>query len=207
MKSENTIVKFAIFILFFTMVALILVSGTYARYVSTSYGSDTATVAKWVFNVTDKNGNKVNVAGTTAKELEFDIFSTLSGDTSDSIKKVDGSLIAPGTTGSFTVALENASEVKAEFKTKYEVTNASNVPLEYSLDKQSWSSSIADICDSDFTEIGIGATANTKTIYWRWAFTDAQDEDRDTTDTALAVNTTLPTVTVKATIDVQQVDQ
>lgn len=209
MKKNNGLTKLTVFVLLLTIVAISLVSGTYAKYTSTAAGSDTATVAKWAFNVTDETG-AVNIAGTTEKELTFDIFSTLTGETN--VAKTDGSLIAPGTTGSFSFELENVSEVNAQYKVEYSIPtdgNVSNVPVEFSTDNATWSSDINSVAQA-FTAIDMGETLETTPIYWRWAFTDDTSEDataaRDAADTALGVMETLPKVTVNAKITVEQVD-
>ena len=206
-KNDNRLVKFTAFVLLLTIIAVSLVSGTFAKYTSKANGSDTATVAKWSFNVTDSAGTTTDVAGTEVKTLTFDIFSTLANETN--VAKTDGTLIAPGTTGSFKFDVENASQVTAKYKVDYTIVNEKNVPLEFTTtpdDEDSWSSDIASI-NQAFENIAIGATDETTVIHWRWAFTDASDmETRDNADTALGVMGTLPTVTVTATISVEQVD-
>ena len=193
MQKDNRIVLVAILVLLLTMVGLILVSGTYAKYVSSVTASDTATVAKWAFTVSGKDIH--------SKDITFDIFSTL--DDANNVSTGDGSIIAPGTSGSFKVDLTNSSQVNAEYKVVYKISNDQNIPLEFSTDKQTWNSSIA-VLNHDFSPIEMNQTLSTDTIYWRWAFTGD-----DTTDSKLgeeATKDTAPKVTVTAEIDVQQVD-
>ena len=45
MKKDNRTVKFAIIVLALTMIALILVAGTYAKYTSSGSGTDSVKVA------------------------------------------------------------------------------------------------------------------------------------------------------------------
>ena len=52
-SNDNNLTKAIIFILLISMIAMILVSGTYAKYTSSASGTATATVAKWAFNVND----------------------------------------------------------------------------------------------------------------------------------------------------------
>lgn len=202
MKNNKT-VKFMALVWFVTILAIILVSGTYAKYTTSATGSDTATVAKWSI----KLGNE-DIAKSTEKTFTIDLFSTITntdGSEEKNVKKTDGSLIAPGTMGSFTLlSLKNESEVNAKYNVTYTLANESGVPLEFTTNKDDESS-----WKSDFTAINVSneslatdATATTATVYWRWAFT--KDTARDTSDTTLG--TTTPTVTLTAKIDVEQAD-
>lgn len=202
MKNNKT-VKFMALVWFVTILAIILVSGTYAKYTTSATGSDTATVAKWSI----KLGNE-DIAKSTEKTFTIDLFSTITntdGSEEKNVKKTDGSLIAPGTMGSFTLlSLKNESEVNAKYNVTYTLANESGVPLEFTTNKDDESS-----WKSDFTAVNVSnealatdATATTATVYWRWAFT--KDTARDTSDTTLG--TTTPTVTLTAKIDVEQAD-
>ena len=202
MKNNKT-VKFMALVLFVTILAIILVSGTYAKYTTSATGSDTATVAKWSIKLGDED-----IAKSTEKTFAIDLFSTITntdGSEEKNVKKTDGSLIAPGTMGSFTLAsLKNESEVNAKYSVTYTLSNESGVPLEFTTNKDDESS-----WKSDFTAVNVSnealatdATATTATVYWRWAFT--KDTARDTSDTTLG--TTTPTVTLTAKIDVEQAD-
>ena len=202
MKNNKT-VKFMALVLFVTILAIILVSGTYAKYTTSATGSDTATVAKWSIKLGDED-----IAKSTEKTFTIDLFSTITntdGSEEKNVKKTDGTLIAPGTMGSFTLAsLKNESEVNAKYSVTYTLSNESGVPLEFTTNKDDESS-----WKSDFTAVNISnealatdATATTATVYWRWAFT--KDTARDTSDTTLG--TTTPTVTLTAKIDVEQAD-
>ncbi|MBR1802460.1 MAG: hypothetical protein IJ777_00560 [Clostridia bacterium] len=211
MKKSNSLIKFTTFVLLITIVAIVLVSGTYARYTSTASGTDTATVAKWSFKV-----GGTDIAGTTEKTgMTFDIFSTLKGADATTaeanVKTKDGSMIAPGTGGSFKIALENTSDVTAEYRVVYTIEkNTDNIPLEFSKDGSTWSKNISSITQ-DYTEIAIGAKADTTTVYWRWSFegsdsTDYKTTQTDETDTTLGIKGSAASVQVKATIEARQVD-
>lgn len=201
--KNNKLAKFMALVLLVTLLAVILVSGTYAKYTTSATGSDSATVAKWSIKLGDED-----IAKSTEKTFAIDLFSTITntdGTGEKNVKKTDGSLIAPGTMGSFTLAsLKNESEVNAKYSVTYTLTNESGVPLEFTTNKDDESS-----WKSDFTAINVSnealamdATATTATVYWRWAFT--KDTARDISDTTLG--TTTPTVTLTAKIDVEQAD-
>lgn len=202
MKNNKT-VKFMALVLFVTILAIILVSGTYAKYTTSATGSDTATVAKWSIKLGDED-----IAKSTEKTFAIDLFSTITntdGSEEKNVKKTDGSLIAPGTMGSFTLlSLKNESEVNAKYSVTYTLLNESGVPLEFTTnkdDESSWKSDITAVNISN-EALATDATATTATVYWRWAFT--KDTARDTSDTTLG--TTTPTVTLTAKIDVEQAD-
>ena len=119
-KSEK------IFIMLLLAIIAILcyfVSITYAKYTRKLSGNDTATVAK--FGVTAKDLNK-------EQNAEISLFNK---DTTSEESHVAADRIAPGTGGQFTTSLINNSEVdvKAVLTVK-ETANASNVPIEYSID-------------------------------------------------------------------------
>ena len=60
MKNDR-ITRFAILILALTMITLMIVSGTFAKYTSSATGSDTATVAKWSIKVGSGDGIEIAV--------------------------------------------------------------------------------------------------------------------------------------------------
>lgn len=194
-----------------TLLALFLVASTYAKYTSTVTVTSTAVVAKWSFKV-----NEREITGQEVTEIPIDLFETIKNAdmtetteaSNDSGVKQDGGTkkIAPGTGGEFALQIHNASDVVAEYKTEYTVSNTSNIPLQYSLDKKSWSQDIKSL-NGDFSEIDAGEETTTQTIYWKWGF-----EDNDTAvDTALGMKAAnagqeTPTITIKAKIIAQQKD-
>ena len=75
MKKENKLVKVIALVLFVSVIALILVAGTYAKYTSTATGSDTAVVAKWDIKA-GPEGNEVSITGDNAT-VAFNLFDTI----------------------------------------------------------------------------------------------------------------------------------
>ena len=210
MKKNRTL-RVSALLLALTLITTCLVGGTFAKYTSSTTGSDTATVAKWSFKV---NGAEFAVA--PEEELTFDLFKTiLDTGSAAEIDVKNGKLIAPGTSGSFDLKVTNDSEVNAKFTVALAETNASNVPLQYSVDNgTTWKDSIADLTMSGLTDqaIDMGAT-KTVTVLWRWVFEGttppgAHADQTDVTDTALgiAARTAAPTVTITATLTATQVD-
>ena len=202
-----------------SMIALLLVavlvtsysvSGTYAKYTSTFIGStDSARVAAWSFEVNDTDMTVAQNAFT------FDLFNTVK-DTKDGSTESDvattETIIAPGTTGSFDIKLENLSEVNAKYAINYTLTNA-NIPVEFSIgtvdEDTEWVSNIASL---NVSEVGINMNGTAViTVNWRWAFvgtesTNFTTSQTDATDTALGEKDTLDTISVQASIIVTQVD-
>ncbi len=173
----------AIFALLFAVVLTgSSVSGTYAKYVSEVKGtSDEARVAKWSF--------KVNNEETTAsKTFTFNLFDTIkdTGDAQEDDVK-SGKIIAPGTEGSFKLSLKNESEVNANIKIDYTVTNNNEIPIEFSTDKKNWKDTLDALPEE---EIAMESGTKDVTVYWRWTYDpssggDTRTSDTDETDTTL----------------------
>jgi hypothetical protein len=170
-----------------------------AKYTTNVSANDTASVAKWHFEVNDVNMTPAD--GEAA--MTFDLFKTImdtDGASAETDVKTD--LIAPGTSGKFDVKIENLSEVNAVYSLDYSIENTSNVPLQFSLDGADWKSDINDLDVSDVA-IAMGSGSDTVTVQWKWAF-----NGDDAADTALgiAAQTAAPTVKVTCAATFTQVD-
>ena len=189
-------------VLLVTLLAVILVSGTYAKYTTAVSAKDTATVARW--NIT-LNGEDISKG--TQKTLKLGLFDTINDtDFTSEESDVTAGKIAPGTTGQFEIAkLINNSDVNAQYKITYSIDNNNNIPLEFSKDKNAADSewkSLSDFSMNNFEALSKDSTegVSTGTIYWRWKF----ERNDDSADTDFGINT--PEVVVTATITVEQVD-
>lgn len=190
--KKNIAMRVASLILMCTIVTSCFVSSTFAKYTSSVSGSDSVTVAKWAIKVNGTDATQTQTA-------TFDLFSTIKDNdgTSEETDVASGK-IAPGTSGSFNLAIKNESEVTAKYNVGFEVEGAT-IPIEYSIDGgTTWKASLDNVAE---TQIAQGAIANV-TVKWRWAF--YVDSDHDTTDTAAGISA--PTITVTATITATQVD-
>lgn len=189
--KKNMIMRFASVLLVATLISTCAISGTFAKYTSNQTASDKATVAKWAFNVGDTD--------IASNAFTFNLFNTVKdedgGDEAD-ISNTNGSIIAPGTSGSFDLVLTNTSEVTAEYAIEYTVDNA-GVPILYRVDGGTWNTNIANVTAGTGTTLAPEATKTIK-IEWKWAFGETPD---DVTDTALGTAQTLaePSVTAKIT--------
>lgn len=200
--KNNKLAKFMALVLLVTLLAVILVSGTYAKYTTAVSAKDTATVARW--NIT-LNGEDISKG--TQKTLKLGLFDTINDtDFTSEESDVTAGKIAPGTTGQFEIAkLINNSDVNAQYKITYSIDNNNNIPLEFSKDKNAADSewkSLSEFSMNNFEALAKDSTegVSTGTIYWRWKF----ERNDDSADTDFGINT--PEVVVTATITVEQVD-
>lgn len=200
--KNNKLAKFMALVLLVTLLAVILVSGTYAKYTTAVSAKDTATVARW--NIT-LNGEDISKG--TQKTLKLGLFDTINDtDFTSEESDVTAGKIAPGTTGKFEIAkLINNSDVNAQYKITYSIDNNNNIPLEFSKDQNAADSewkSLSEFSMNDFVALAKDSTegVSTGTIYWRWKF----ERNDDSADTDFGINT--PEVVVTATITVEQVD-
>ena len=198
---KNRLFILGIFTVMVALVSLSLVSGTWAKYTSTVSGEDSANVAKWAFTVSDKSYGYGSTTAFTEK-FTFNLFNTIkdtdgSGETD--ISATDGSIIAPGTQGSFDLVLTNTSQVTAQYSVVFEVTNSQNIPVEFSTDGgTSWGTSLGNIAVSDDTKLAHTSGTDTITVQWRWVF--AGDH------TALGILGDAAEIKVSAAVTFTQVD-
>lgn len=204
--KKNRTMRAAALLLALTLITSCFVGGTFAKYVSEYTGTDTATVAKWAFEIND---------APMTNTFTFNLFETVAdvGGTTDDANVKDGKLIAPGTSGKFDIKLENLSDVDAEYKMDFEAyeTNG-NIPILYSLTGEvgTWKSDINQL-DFDFAanaDLVYNSGTATKTVYWKWDFgdSDAVNDAVNVADTTLGTFDGDVTVKVDVKVTVQQVD-
>lgn len=194
------------------------VSGTYAKYTSSFEATDSARVAKWAFVVDKKEGE--------TQDFTFDLFSTVKdedGTEENDVKKgTDENIIAPGTSGSFDIALTNNSEVTAKADIYFEKTaDSANVPLDYRITYTAadgtettteWSSDVTKLNIVDaMSNINMNGNATVK-VEWKWAFergtvTDPKVATTESeADTALGSAADAQNIAIKATVVASQVN-
>lgn len=176
MKKGNRIFYLGLLTLVLALVTTSLVSGTFAKYVTTASGTGTVTVAKWAVTI---NGETVS---TTSPEFTFDLGSTTGTDVVASDK------VAPGSQGSFALKCDTDGT---------QVAHSVSVTL-----NKGDGNDIAELeffefnTASDFgtgtkytlgTPISVASydassgTETTTNIYWRWPFNNG-DDNADTID-------------------------
>ena len=194
-RRSSIMVRLAAVLAITMMFTMCFVGGTFAKYTSSATGTDTATVAAWDIKV-----GGTNIA--TNDTFTFDLFDTIKDsngtDNETDMNPVDGTIIAPGTSGNFAIVIKNDSQVNATYAIDFTVTNTNNIPVQFSLDGSVWNTDL-NALDVPATAINMGATA-TVNVQWKWAF----DGD-DNVDTALGAAHTA-TLKVDAKVIATQVD-
>ncbi len=198
MKS-STFFRIAAYMLAFTLITSCFVGETFAKYVTSAAGTDSARIAKWSFNV---SGNDI-----ATKSFTFDLFNTTVRDLKDYQPETEvvastenNVIIAPGTYGTYDIVIKNTSEVTAEYTVKFEETAFPDSPILYRGD------GVQDSYIDDITKLNTSGTlapgaSRTYTVRWAWYF--------GTDDTALGIASREGTAInpeVKATITAKQVD-
>lgn len=196
MKKKNRVLRIGLLALVLTLVTASLVSGTFAKYVTTVNGTGTVTVAKW--NVAVNND-----ASTESNDYEssFNILNTAT-------TNVTAGKVAPGTNGSFNLQYNtNGSEVAHKVKINLTaISLASDLPQLVLYKDSAFKTPIAlsntgtDIVSTDTIAEGGTTSPVTVTVYWRWEFENEVDLE-DTTDGIAAED-----YDVTATFTVTQVD-
>lgn len=207
-KNNNSLKTFALLLLI-VMLALILIASTYAKYTTKLTGSSDTTIAKWAWTI---NNNDVSKDDT---EFTFDLFKTIKDTDGGTEADVTTQKIAPGTKGSFSIEVTNASDVNAEYSltlTETKATAVSSANIEYSIvgtdEATDWTNDIGTFNFTN-TRLAIGAS-NEVVLYWRWAFYD--DANQDKADTLVgfaaagATDDADKSITIKADLNFTQVD-
>ena len=152
------------------------VAGTYAKYTSEITAQGTATVAKWAFDTDNASG-----------ALAINLTSTV-----NATSLVSGK-IAPGTSGSFVIAVSNAnSEVGVEYNISFD--SAANVPsnLVFTYNNTSFSPSTNSI--HGYLPVG---EADSLTLDWEWPYETGSgaalvsEDAEDTADGSAAATMTI----------------
>ena len=174
-----------IFALCLSLIASGMIGAAIAKYISTINGTSNAGVAVWSIEVNDQQ-----IASPEAQTFTFDLFDTLyEEDCTTPELHVSPGVIAPGTGGSFTLKVENLSQVDAELNMVLTEQNENSIPIQYSTDRSTWHDDLLFLQHlfTDFflqRETGIA----TQTVYWRWCYTGsgtAHAGQADSGDTAL----------------------
>ncbi len=187
------------------MATMCFVGGTFAKYVSSTSGSDSVRVAS--FNV-QFDGERI-----TSESFvhEFNLFDTIKDtDGEEEGDVAEGRIIAPGTSGAFDFAVKSESEVTVAYVITIQETEA-GVPLQWSVDGEEWVDSIAALNLTLSDTIAIGDTTEKPiAIQWKWAFDNEVDTmaagQTDITDTALGVADPLAQPSVAISVTFTQVD-
>ena len=194
MKKRTLIVVLAIL----CIATSCFVGSTFAKYVGSATGSDTAKVATWTFTQDSTDFTDT---------INFDLF-----ESSRIVDTVDGNAdtevaadrVAPGTKGTFSTEIKNTSEVDAQYKLTFTATT-SPTNLVYTFTIVNDNATPSDTSDdtavvtdgalpSTFNQIEMGETV-TVTANWVWAFEttggDAADTNNAGSDIAVSMSIAL----------------
>lgn len=172
-KKSNSLTKLVIFMLVITMLALIALSATYAKYTSSSKATGTAVIAKW--DVAFASGTS------TGTSITVDLADTLTS------KDSANDFIQPGSKGQIKVTVTNNSDVDATIAANLTDSTADTF-------KQSqFTVSAVKIGDGTTNVVAAGATADV-TIEWEWTYDKDTAADTDDTSIGEAATTTAKTI-------------
>ena len=218
MTKRISFAKLSLIIICLILVTASSVSATFAKYTSTTVGSDVARVASWDIKAGSSNSDALNIAGNNPPFKLFDtVYDTVQqGSTPEADSDVMEERIAPGTRGAFELYVRNDSEVTAEYTIQFTLDNPGNVPLLFSFDKDladsEWFDSIDEL-NNAVTETSVSVLKNvplemtaedTVTVYWKWLYEQSDVEAGDLADTINGINA--PEVKITATLVASQVN-
>lgn len=226
MKSNKKLFSAVCVMLLVSVIGLVLVSGTYAKYTTSATGSDTARVARWGFN-------SVSLTSIDLFDMTYAADDTETPGTDNTVVSTVN-VIAPGTTKSatltFTPESSAAPEVDYSFDVDVTLDNGTDngtvdadllTKLEFALDgtegSETWLSftdfqTAVQALSADYVEAGSlpnSETSATHTIAWRWVFENGTGETlvaNDGTDTDLGNAETLANVRLTFSVGATQID-
>ena len=147
---KNKTFRISLVVVLLAVVTISVISGTLAKYVETVTGTDTARVAKFSYKAkigetefTD--GATINLFNTVNDTEVYGAQNNINGGTK---------LIAPGTHGSFSVVVENTSEVKVGVSFTVTETNNSNIPIVYYIDNSGTKTYYSDVVTTNSVAVG-----------------------------------------------------
>ena len=197
MKKRNWIFKIASALMMACLLTTCVISGTFAKFTSQASGSTTVKVATWDFNFEDSQSTQKTFAVDLAATTELD------GGADEQVDTTNEGILAPGTKGSFSISLENKSQVSASYAVSFEYEDASKAPtnLKFCATENGTYSTLADLngafaaVEEENRTLAHTNGTDTITVYWKWEFTN-------TDETSYAGNE----IVINATIDLTQVD-
>ena len=226
--KKNVMMRIASFLLIAVLLTTCAISGTYAKYVTSASGSDTARVAKWGVQIA------TTTQGLFKDQYENDetIGSTAIG-AGFSVDSEDGKfVVAPGTNGSVQFSISGQPEVAVDVTIDMTVTKDVVIPKDtvvagtplaapYTPVVFTLNNGISDIASGTLAQIEsaleaestqYGANTNlakTYTLSWAWAINGNNDADTYLGNVAAGTVTDANTITdivYAFTITVTQID-
>jgi hypothetical protein len=164
--KKNKMMRFASVLLVAVLLSTCAISGTFAKYTSSGSATATATIAKW----------DIQLKGAAiTNDVEFSLVDTWVNTDESVTDSVADKKIAPGTSGSGEIVLENKSEVAAEIVASFVATGKpANMTITYTYKNSNGAD--GTVADDTPIAIGIGETV-TITVDWEWTFTNTDETD------------------------------
>ena len=181
MKRKSHVVRLGVLALALTLVTTSLLGGTMARYVTEVTGTATATVAAWSFKANEQTATMSNI----------DLASTAY----DATTIADGK-IAPGTSGSFKIALDGSgSGVGIEYAIKIAAAGGTTLPDDLTFKVDNIAYTLGDEIEGNI-DYNASASSMKKdvTLQWEWPFDE--NDDKDTNDNTFSGKTWTLDITV-----------
>ena len=227
MKNKS-LTKITALVLLVTMITLVIISGTLAKYTSEYDGAGTAIVAKWDVTVTDLDDVELSESATfdlfdATKVYDLDGVTDFTTETvtddADVYNGTDKAIVAPGKWGKVGFKVKIGADNDVTVKYGIDITKLeTDLPLQFSVDGTTWKTA-----DEIKTELASGAysitektvqprataSENTVILYWKWDYEVGSDAttiaNNDKTDTALGKEGT-KTCVIEAKLGATQVD-
>ncbi len=191
MKKNNRVLRIGLLALVLTLVTASLVSGTFAKYVTTVSGTGTVQVAHWKVQV---GPNATYTAGTEIGSNSFNLLNTVANAT-DVATSTAYKLIAPGTNGKFEIAYDTTgSEVTHDITVNLVNTGANsiselgNLKFTFNNGTNEVTKTASEMSGTTGVEIfrkslGTDGGSGTITVNWDWPIgTTVAENDADTDD-------------------------
>ena len=232
--KKNKALRLASVLMMACLLTTCVISGTFAKYVTSDNGSDTARVAKWGVEITT-TGQFVETYATDNNDVKEMITNSVVSVAAED-NSVKDAVLAPGTKGSMlSVALAGKPEVAVAVTYDAELTLAGwtvdgtyYCPIvikvgDVSFEGTSYSNAatfkeavekeIEDNYKGNYapgTNLDTDASVKKPAITWSWAFrtgtTDAEKTANDEKDTKLGDADTAATITLSITTTLTQID-
>jgi hypothetical protein len=216
MKKNRTL-RIASVMLVLALITTCIISGTFAKYVTTGQAKDIARVAKWGVTITAETGKAFGTAYTRGSSA---ISASASVDT-DSVF-ADDKVVAPGTEGtllSVSIA-ESGREVECEVKytvTKFNLTGWGDYcPLVFKVGNEEIKQGTGTVAELETAvknaitglnatyKVGETIADSSTTIAWEWPFHTT--DENDSKDTALGSASIPATIEIQVDVEIAQVD-
>lgn len=201
MTGSAKIVRVITLMLALSLISTVMISGTFAKYVSEYSGQDTALVARWSFDGT---------VGELEEEEETQVLRLFNHDYNLHVNQMgdDAYIIAPGINGEFLITMDYLADVAADVVINIVETTPTvdygnpvlekPLPIEYSIDDGDWltaaglSEGLIDYLATEY-ELEVvdqalripasnvdadSALPLEATVKWRWAY-DSNEQGED----------------------------